>query len=85
MGHEDYAAFENGAAILNLHGANIGRLVGVEGLMVVKVFDRYADQVDVLMGGLTLGKVMVGQRAEQWQQQGRQEGQGRYGKEDLGA
>ena len=85
MGHEDYAAFENGAAILNLYGAYISRLVGVEGLMVVKVFDRHAGQVDVQMGGLTLGKVMVCQRAEQRQQKGRQEGQGRYGKEDLGA
>ena len=53
--------------------------------MVVKVFDRNAGQVDVQMGGLTLGKVMVYHRAEQRQQQGREEGQGRYGKEDLGA
>ena len=85
MGHEDYAAFENGAAILNPYGAFIGRLVGVEGLMVVKVFDRYAGQVDVQMGGLPLGKVMIDQWAEQRQQQGREEGQGRDGKEDLGA
>ena len=53
--------------------------------MVVKVFDRYAGQVDVQMGGLTLGKVMVHQWSEQRQQKGRQEGQGRDGKEDLGA
>ena len=70
MGHEDYGAFENGAAILNLHGANIGRRVGVEGLMVVKVFDRYAGQVDMQVVGLPLGKVMIDQWAEQRQQQG---------------
>ena len=38
--------------------------------MVVKVLNRHAGQVDVQMGGLPLGKVMVYQWAEQGQQKG---------------
>lgn len=57
----------------------------MEGLMVVKVLCGHAGKVEMDMAGLTLGEMVVYQRAEQGRKKGREKCESRDGKKDFRA